>query len=130
MKLTPEQLAELIAKVFASISEKRKAASKEADPAPADDSIGTDEILSAVSEILGDLGEPADPGAKADDTADTQTGEAEISPRAHRPCCRGPRLPWREGCCRAQPAEGGGARWRLREQGCGPCRCLRSRSSA
>ena len=80
MKLTPEQLAELIAKVFASISEKRKAASKEADPAPADDSIGTDEILSAVSEILGDLGEPADPGAKADDTADTQTGEAEISP--------------------------------------------------
>ena len=80
MKLTQEQLAELIAKVFASISEKRKAASKEADPAPADDSIGTDEILSAVSEILGDLGEPADPGAKADDTADTQTGEAEISP--------------------------------------------------
>ena len=80
MTLTQEQLAELIAKVFASINEKRKAASKEADPAPADDNIGTDEILSAVSEILGDLGEPADPGAKADDTADTQTGEAEISP--------------------------------------------------
>lgn len=80
MKLTQEQLAELIAKVFASISEKRKAASKEADPAPADDNISTDEILSAVSEILGDLGEPADPGAKADDTADIQTEEAEISP--------------------------------------------------
>lgn len=79
MKLTPEQLAELIAKVFASISEKRKAASKETDPAPAaDDNISTDEILSAVSKILGDIGEPAEPDAKADDTA--QAEEGEISP--------------------------------------------------
>lgn len=80
MKLTQEQLAELIAKVFASINEKRKAACKESDPATANDNIGTDEILSAVSEILGDIGEPADPDAKADDTATAQAEEAEISP--------------------------------------------------
>ena len=79
MKLTQEQLAELIAKVFASISEKRKAACKETDPAPAaGDGFSTDEILAAVSEIIGDIGEPADPDAKADDTATAEEGE--ISP--------------------------------------------------
>lgn len=78
MKLTPEQLAQLIAKVFASISEKHKSASKEVDSAP--DNISTDEILAAISEILGDIGEPDDPAAKAEDEVASDAGEAEISP--------------------------------------------------
>ena len=50
MKLTQEQLAELIAKVFANLDEKRKAISEGGESSPI--SFGTDEILSEISAIL------------------------------------------------------------------------------
>lgn len=50
MKLTQEQLAELIAKVFANLDEKRKAVSEGGESSPI--GFGTDEILSEISAIL------------------------------------------------------------------------------
>ena len=50
MKLTQEQLAELIAKVFANLDEKRKAISEGGESSLI--SFGTDEILSEISAIL------------------------------------------------------------------------------
>lgn len=50
MKLTQEQLAELIAKVFANLDEKHKAVSEGGESSPI--GFGTDEILSEISAIL------------------------------------------------------------------------------
>lgn len=67
MKLTQEQLAELIAKVFANLDEKRKAVSEGGESSPI--GFGTDEILSEISAILEGMesseppiGEPAGEG--------------------------------------------------------------------
>ena len=53
MKLTQEQLAELIAKVFSNLDERRKAC-KEGEVAPG--GFSTDEIMSEVNNILNALG--------------------------------------------------------------------------
>lgn len=54
MKLTQEQLAELIAKVFSNLDERRKAC-KEGEGAPG--GFSTDDIISEVNNILGALGD-------------------------------------------------------------------------
>ena len=63
MKLTQEQLAELIAKVFANIDEKRKSRKEGGEDLP--ENISTEEILSEVATILGDMdeGEGGEPTA-------------------------------------------------------------------
>ena len=53
MKLTQEQLAELIAKVFTSIDEKRKARKENGEDIP--DTISNEEILTEVDAILSEL---------------------------------------------------------------------------
>lgn len=53
MKLTQEQLAELIAKVFNGICEKRKSVKEDGDIDTADFSM--DEIMAEVAEVLGDI---------------------------------------------------------------------------
>lgn len=76
MKLTQEQLAELIAKVFANLDEKRKSIG---DGAPIN--FGTDEIMAEISAILGDMevsepvGEPT-----AVEGSDKGEGEGAVSP--------------------------------------------------
>ena len=79
MKLTPEQLAELIAKIFANINEKRKAR-KEAE-GEAQEGITTDEILAEVSSIIEGMGgaeePPAEGGEKAEDP--TEGGDSAVS---------------------------------------------------
>lgn len=66
MKLTQEQLAELIAKVFANIDAKRKACKEDGE-------ISTDEIIAEVSAILEEMGDgETDPG---EDEADPVEGE-------------------------------------------------------
>lgn len=73
MKLTQEQLAELIAKVFANLDEKRKAR-KEAEGEI--EGISTDEILAALTEVIeavegdetGEDGEKAEEGEPAAET--------------------------------------------------------------
>lgn len=67
MKLTQEQLAELIAKVFANITAKRKS-SKE------DGEVSTDEIIAEVSAILEEMGADEDT-TPPDDAADPVGGE-------------------------------------------------------
>lgn len=59
MKLTQEQLAELIAKVFANLGEKRKACKENGEEVSEDFTV--DEILTEVSAILENAGEPAAP---------------------------------------------------------------------
>lgn len=56
MKLTQEQLAELIAKVFTNLDEKRKARKEAGEELP--ENISTDEILAEVTTVLEDLGDP------------------------------------------------------------------------
>ena len=78
MKLTQEQLAELIAKVFANIDAKRKS-SKE------DGEISTDEIIAEVSAILEEMGEgesedPAEDEDGAVEGEKAEDGTAENSP--------------------------------------------------
>ena len=53
MKLTQEQLAELIAKVFTNIDEKRKAHKENGEDIP--DTISNEEILTEVDAILSEL---------------------------------------------------------------------------
>lgn len=60
MKLTQEQLAELIAKVFANIDEKRKARKEGGEDLP--ESISTEEIIAEVGAILEGMGEPVGEG--------------------------------------------------------------------
>lgn len=55
MKLTQEQLAELIAKVFANIDEKRRTCKEGGENLP--ENITTEEILSEVESILSDMGD-------------------------------------------------------------------------
>lgn len=59
MKLTQEQLAELIAKVFTNLDEKRKACKENGEDVP--ETIGTEEILAEITTILNEMdgGEPA-----------------------------------------------------------------------
>ena len=86
MKLTQEQLAELIAKVFANLDEKRKAR-KEAEGEI--EGISTDEILAALTEVIeavegdetGEDGEKAEEGEPAAETG-AVTPELKIG-RAH-----------------------------------------------
>lgn len=81
MKLTQEQLAELIAKVFASINEKRKARKEGGEDLP--ETIGTEEIISEVGAILNDMGDPAGEGegipaaAGEGEKADEGVGEGD-----------------------------------------------------
>lgn len=79
MKLTQEQLAELIAKVFASLDEKRKARKETEGEVEA---ISTEEILGALTEIIGDI----DTAPAADPTA---TGEGEEGKAAEDPTATG-----------------------------------------
>lgn len=60
MKLTQEQLAELIAKVFSNICEKRKARKEAGEELS--DTIGADEITDEITELLGEM---KDAGAAA-----------------------------------------------------------------
>lgn len=76
MKLTQEQLAELIAKIFAGIDEKRKAR-KEAGEEVAE-GIGVDEILAEVNAIV----EGMDGGEGADPAATAEGGEKATDPAA------------------------------------------------
>lgn len=69
MKLTQEQLAELIAKVFANIDEKRKSRKEGGEDLP--ENISTEEILSEVATILGDMNE----GEGGEPTAIDEKGE-------------------------------------------------------
>lgn len=64
MKLTQEQLAELIAKVLAGLGEKRKAAKDDGE-------IGVDEIMAELSEILDSSGE------EKPEATDGESGEEE-----------------------------------------------------
>jgi len=79
MKLTQEQLAELIAKVFANLDEKRKARKEAGESLP--DGITTDDILAEVTALLtgensegegegAGEGEPAGDGDKGEDGAE------------------------------------------------------------
>lgn len=82
MKLTQEQLAELIAKVFTNLDEKRKACKENGEDVP--ENIGTDEILAEITSILNEMdgGEPAldeGEGEKAGDPAAT-TGDDNATP--------------------------------------------------
>ena len=61
MKLTQEQLAELIAKVFTNLDEKRKACKENGEAVS--DGISTEEILAEVTAILEDEGGVTDPAA-------------------------------------------------------------------
>lgn len=64
MKLTQEQLAELIAKVFANIDEKRKARKEGGEELP--ENITTEEIIAEIGGILDGMNDPAeDEGAAA-----------------------------------------------------------------
>ena len=78
MKLTQEQLAELIAKVFSNLDEKRKARKESEGDI---DSISTEDILGALEEIIGE-GEPAgeeegkSEGEPAGDEGDAAEGSA------------------------------------------------------
>lgn len=67
MKLTQEQLAELIAKVFTNLDEKRKACKEKGEAVS--DGISTEEILAEVTAILEGEGGVADPTATNDPTA-------------------------------------------------------------
>ena len=89
MKLTQEQLAELIAKVFTNLDEKRKACKENGEAVS--DGISTEEILAEVTAILEDEGgvtdpaatnDPANPApAPADDPVAGDKGEGEgVSP--------------------------------------------------
>ena len=64
MKLTQEQLAELIAKVFTNLDEKRKACKENGEAVS--DGISTEEILAEVTAILEDEGGVTDPAATND----------------------------------------------------------------
>ena len=55
MKMTQEQLAELISKVFTNLGEKRKARKEAGEDVSTDFSV--DEIIAEVSDIIGDTGE-------------------------------------------------------------------------
>ena len=55
MKMTQEQLAELISKVFTNLGEKRKARKEAGEDVSTDFSV--DEIIAEVSDIIGDNGE-------------------------------------------------------------------------
>ncbi|GHU57285.1 hypothetical protein AGMMS49975_22550 [Clostridia bacterium] len=64
MQLTPEQLAELFAKVIAGIDEKRKARKEEGEELGA---ISTEEIIAEVSDIIGEIsGESGEPSGEKD----------------------------------------------------------------
>ena len=67
MKLTQEQLAELIAKVFTNLDEKRKACKEKGEAVS--DGISTEEILAEVTAILEGEGGVADPTATNDPAA-------------------------------------------------------------
>lgn len=76
MKLTQEQLAELIAKVFANLDEKRKAR-KETEGEIED--ISTEDILGALTEIISDIDDTGDgdgEGKAVEDPAGDGEGEA------------------------------------------------------
>ena len=66
MKLTQEQLAELIAKVFTNLDEKRKA--RKEDGEAVSEGISTEEILAEVTAILEGEGGVTDPTATSDPT--------------------------------------------------------------
>lgn len=68
MKLTQEQLAELIAKVFTYLEEKR-AAQKEAGEPVTD--LGTDDIVEALNEVIGDV----EPVAEDETESEEKAGE-------------------------------------------------------
>ncbi len=75
MKLTQEQLAELIAKVFANLDEKRKARKEAGESLP--DGITTDDILAEITALLTDKegedegeSEPVGDGDKGEDGAE------------------------------------------------------------
>lgn len=67
MKLTQEQLAELIAKVFTNLDEKRKACKENGEAVS--DGISTEEILAEVTAILEGEGGVTDPTATSDPAA-------------------------------------------------------------
>lgn len=72
MKLTQEQLAELIAQVFANVNEKRRVCKEGGGELP--ENISTEEIITEIGNILGGLNESADQ-SESEDTA----GESEKS---------------------------------------------------
>lgn len=75
MKLTQEQLAELIAKVFTNIGEKRKAEGLGID------GISTEDILSEVSGILGEIEAPlSEPNNPVSGGEDPEPEEGESGP--------------------------------------------------
>ena len=76
MKLTQEQLAELIAKVFTSIDEKRKTRKENGEDIP--DTISNEEILAEVDAILSELdSENTEPAIneKATEPAESNTAD-------------------------------------------------------
>lgn len=79
MKLTQEQLAELIAKVFASLDEKRKTRKEDGEDLP--ENISPEEIIAEVNAILSELGdgagEPASNPGKSGEKAGEGEGEGE-----------------------------------------------------
>lgn len=85
MKLTQEQLAELIAKVFTNLNEKRSACKEDGEELP--EGITIEEILSEVTAIIEGMGDPAaaatepaatnDPTATTDPAAGAKTSEGE-----------------------------------------------------
>ena len=89
MKLTQEQLAELIAKVFTSLNEKRAARKEDGEELP--EGITIEEILSEVTAIIEGMGDPTavnDPSATNEPTvttepaggAKTTEGEGGVTP--------------------------------------------------
>lgn len=82
MKLTQEQLAELIAKVFANIDEKRKARKEGGEELP--ENIGVDEIITEITALLADAGsEPASAPAEGvipEDKDGVGEGTAPVTP--------------------------------------------------
>lgn len=76
MELTQEQLAELIAKVFANLDEKRNA-SKESD-----NGIGTEDIIAALNDVLGDTeinNATADDETTTDEEKATDDSNGEVA---------------------------------------------------
>ena len=73
MKLTQEQLAELIAKVFTNLDEKRKACKENGEAVS--DGISTEEILAEVTAILEGEGGVTDPTATNDPTNPAPTAD-------------------------------------------------------
>lgn len=78
MKLTQEQLAELIAKVFANIGEKRKACKENGEEVS--DAISIEEIMTEVTDILANAGGEGEEVTEDVKAEETEAGTAQVTP--------------------------------------------------